>query len=897
MMKNNKINIPLFPEYSIDMINNVMSLRKPQKQSIKILDSILNDVELSKNIDLGEAKENINSVYPIFTDFEHDFMSLTFALATGVGKTKLMGAFITYLYTNKGIRNFFVVAPNLTIYEKLKNDLGNPAISNNKYVFRGVSCFSTETPNIWVDDDYKNRPAKSLTDSDSINIYIFNISKFNSEERNIKNINEYLGESFFDYLKNLEDLVIIMDESHHYRAQSSYASINDLKPILGLELTATPQVQVGSKTILFQNVVYEYPLSKAIKDGYTRTPYALTRRDLQSYNFTPEELDKTMINDGILHHENIKTELLEYYKNNQDIPGIRLVKPFMLIVCKDTNHAQTVLDYIKSDAFKDGKYSDKVIMVHSNQRGSEKEENIKLLLDVEKEDNKVEIVIHVNILKEGWDVNNLYTIVPLRTATSKTLREQTIGRGLRLPFGKRTGVKMVDSVTITAHDKFDEVIAEAQSGDSIFKAYGIIYAEYQRKKIIRPVQLSFLDDDEERGNILEQAGLDHNNDEHKDLFNNVMATVTSHINQQMKNNPKVTVNVESLKQEVEKDLGQRYDENNDLTNLLAVLWEMDNLDKKIENVANKVMYIPKIKTESLGIEKYIIKDFDLDLSSMVYTPTENDILIKDLLDSKASVEIIKGEVINFDSIKPEKLLVDALRNVSEIDYEKCPDLIKKITMQFLNHYRSKYSEDKVKNICLMYRKDIINHFKNQILQHLAISYDGIVEVVQDIETIVNDVVIDVTEGIKNINQEPSSDTNIKSLVYNGSSKSVTTPFKFDSNPERIFAIACDNSPEVVQWLRPSSKQFNITYNRGHRYEPDFVVETDDMYYLVEIKAKNRMDDPDVISKKNRAIQYCKLASEYNEAHGYKKFRYLFIPHDEVSTSSSFNNLMTRFITE
>ena len=120
-------------------------------------------------------------------------------------------------------------------------------------------------------------------------------------------------------------------------------------------------------------------------------------------------------------------------------------------------------------------------------------------------------------------------------------------------------------------------------------------------------------------------------------------------------------------------------------------------------------------------------------------------------------------------------------------------------------------------------------------------------------------------------------------------------FKFDSNPERLFALACDNSPEVVRWLRPAPKQFNITYNRGKRYEPDFVVETDDMYYLVEIKDKRKINDPDVISKKDRALQYCKIASEYNKANGHKEFRYLFIPHDEISSNSSFNNLKDRFL--
>lgn len=876
------------PEYTVDSISNIMSLRKPQKQSIKILDSILSDYDLTKTPDLSSLNDSIRDVYPIFKDFEHDFVSMTFALATGVGKTKLMGAFITYLYTNKSVRNFFVVAPNLTIYTKLKNDLGNPSIDNEKYVFRGVGCFASKTPNIWCDDDYRNRPAHSFSDSDSINIFIFNISKFNSDERKMMSINEYLGQSFFDYLKSLDDLVLIMDESHHYRAKSSALAINTLSPVLGLELTATPQIQNGNKTILFKNVVYEYPLSKAIKDGYTRTPYALTRKDIKSYNFSDEELDKTMINDGIRHHENIKLELEQYSINN----NVKLVKPFMLIVCKDTNHASDVFNYIKSDAFRNGLYKDKVIMIHSNQSGAEKEENIQLLLDVEKNSNPIEIVIHVNILKEGWDVNNLYTIVPLRTATSKTLREQTIGRGLRLPYGKRTGDKMVDSVTITAHDKFDEIIAEAQSGQSIFNADGIIYADFEKAKKITNVQINLIDTDNTRGKVIEQAGLDHNDEKTKDLYNEVIASITNATNQAKKDNPHVKIKKKLIQDKVIEDLGERFKNNNDLQRLLEAAFSVAG-EEIIEKAELKTMFIPKIKTEQLGAEKYIIKDFDLDLSQMVYTPIKNDILIKNLLDSNESVEIIKGDVIDYDSINPEKVIIEGIRDISEIDYEKCPELIQKIIKQFLNFYRSKFSEDEVRNICLMYRKDIINKFRDQLLQHLAVSYEGIVEVVQGIETVVNNCVVDITNGIKNINEDSGND-NIKSLVYNGSPKAVTSPFKFDSNPERLFALSCDNSPEVLQWLRPAPNQFNITYNRGHRYEPDFVVETSDCYYLVEVKARNMLNDPIVIAKKQRAVSYCKVATEYNIANGHKGFKYLFIPHDEIQSSSSFNNLKDRF---
>ncbi|MDD3129255.1 MAG: DEAD/DEAH box helicase family protein [Candidatus Izemoplasmatales bacterium] len=887
------INRKLYPEYTVDAINNMMSLRRPQKQSVQILDSILNEIELSKKIDLEKSSRLINDVYPIFKDFEHNFMSLAFALATGVGKTKLIGAFITYLYTNKGIRNFFVVAPNLTIYSKLKNDLGNPNPSNEKYVFKGVGCFATRTPNVWIDDDYRNRPLISTTDSDSVNIYIFNISKFNSEERNIMNLNEYLGTSFFEHLSELNDLVLIMDESHHYRAEASAAAIDSLNPVLGLELTATPQIQSGSKTILFKNVVYEYPLSKAIKDGYTRTPYALTRKDIKTQNFTEEQLDKTMINDGINHHENMKTELLEYSINHKE----KLVKPFMLIVCKNTNHAEKILDYIQSAAFKEGKYADKVIMIHSNQKGSEKEENIQQLLDVEKSENKVEIVIHVNILKEGWDVNNLYTIVPLRTAASRTLREQTVGRGLRLPFGKRTGVAMIDSVTLTAHDKFDDLIAEAQKGDSIFNVEGIIYADFEKQKVITPVKISLFDTNEKRDLVLREAGFDHNDNSKVEMYNEVISSIAKQTLEKKKQTPNKIIKANDIIKDVESDLAHKFkEESEDLSHLLLVAFNMIG-QETVEKAQSKNMYIPKIKTENLGEEKYIIQDFDLDLSDMVYVPIANDILIKNMLNTKEEVIIKKGAVIDFDTIKPEKTLVDGIRDISEIDYEKCPELIQKIVMQFLDHYRASFTETEVRNICLMYRKDIIQKFKNQLLQHLAISYEGIVEVVSGIETVIDNYVVDITAGLKDIHQEPKTGESIRSITYEGSTKSVTPKFKFDSDPERKFAISCDYSKEVIQWLRPAASQFNITYNRGKRYEPDFVVETEEGYYLVEVKSRREMSDPDVLAKKERAINYCRVASEYNIANGQKPFKYLFIPHDEVATNSSFNNLKDRFLSE
>ena len=98
-------------------------------------------------------------------------------------------------------------------------------------------------------------------------------------------------------------------------------------------------------------------------------------------------------------------------------------------------------------------------------------------MSLESPDNKIEIVIHVNMLKEGWDVNNLYTIIPLRTAVSMTLREQNIGRGLRLPYGKRTGNDAVDRLMIVSHDNFNEILEAANEEISIIKRENIILVD------------------------------------------------------------------------------------------------------------------------------------------------------------------------------------------------------------------------------------------------------------------------------------------------------------------------------------------------------------------------------------------------------------------------------------
>jgi len=184
---------------------------------------------------------------------------------------------------------------------------------------------------------------------------------------------------------------------------------------LGIELTATP---IDEKGNVFKNIVYEYSLAKALADGkYVKNPAIATRKNFDKTNLTDKEIEIIKLEDAISVHEDTKIELEIYARTND----VKLVKPFILVVCKDISHAKEVYNFINSDEFYRGAYKGKALQIDSSTR---KEEDVeKQFIALESPDNEIEVVIHVNMLKEGWDVTNLYTIVPLRAANAAVLIE------------------------------------------------------------------------------------------------------------------------------------------------------------------------------------------------------------------------------------------------------------------------------------------------------------------------------------------------------------------------------------------------------------------------------------------------------------------------------------------
>lgn len=443
---------------TVSKIKYAMSLRTPQEEALSYLDAISTHCDYKR-----DDKENIEAAASEYSEnnrkvrTKFDFPSFCYNMATGIGKTRLMGACIYYLYKTKGYKHFFILAPGNTIYDKLRNE-SNPA--HPKYIFKGLEA-EMSRPRVWDGENYDQYPVKYEQGSlfvdqmSEIQLFIFNIGKiFNSKtdtQFNFHKFKETLGASFADVLAQFDDLVICMDEAHHYYAPASVKAINYLKPILGLEFTATPKSP--------SNVIYSYDVARGAAEGYLKIPVVMGRSNIAGYS--QDDIEEMKIRDGLTLHEHRKTVLREYCANNE----LDYVKPIVLIACKDTDHAKKIRALIDSDDFMNGKYKGKVIEIHSKQTGEESEENVRLLLSIESVANPIEIVLHVYKLKEGWDVNNLFTIIPLNAAKSDILAMQTIGRGLRLPFGEQTGNEDLDTLDIVAHDHYRELVDEIRSSD------------------------------------------------------------------------------------------------------------------------------------------------------------------------------------------------------------------------------------------------------------------------------------------------------------------------------------------------------------------------------------------------------------------------------------------------
>lgn len=892
-----------------------LSLRPPQSESLaKLMTALEAAPEMLKH-ERGNDAESLASIlatlkaeFNTLEDFEREFPSLCFALATGVGKTRLMGAFIAYLHIAHGINNFFVLAPNLTIYNKLITDFTR---NTPKYVFKGIAEFAQQPPLIITGDNYDQTGAVIDTQPEGfghdVRINIFNISKINSEVRGgkeprIKRMKEVLGDSYFNHLANLKDLVLLMDESHRYRASSGVRSINELNPLFGLEVTATPFVESSKGPVQFKNVIMDYPLARAMDDGFVKEPAVVTQRNFSAANHTPAEIEKIKLEDGVRLHETTKVELLTYAREN----NVKLVKPFILVIARDTTHAAQLKDLIESQRFYEGRYQGKVIQVDSSRSGAEEEEMITRLLAVESVDEPTEIVIHVNMLKEGWDVTNLYTIVPLRAANARTLIEQSIGRGLRLPYGKRTGVAAVDRLNIVAHDKFQEIIDESNRADSILKKENIIDIEdilSKGQQVSVQVESSTrtklgLSDTANGGFKSSGADVAGSSTYEKPVFTSeaerqaarmVMEVIGKY---EVKRDLVPTSNA-LLNPEVQKEILAEVAER--LKPIQANLLEGADetapvLDlqfvvaKTAEMLVQQTIDIPRIAVVPTGEVTTGFHPFKLDVTGLHLQPGEHEIVIHNLHTNEQ--DILAAEV-NEKERRLEDYIVHALVDFDDIDYFTHADLLYDLAGQMVQHLLSYLSESETHSVLDKERRLIAREIHAQMMVHFwekATGYE--VQVSRGFtELKACNYTVSAGQLTTHFRETVTELGRIKQMLFGGFSRCLYHFQKFDSDTERRFAVVLERNAN--KWFKPAKGQFQIYYKLGTEqpeYIPDFVVETDGFILMVETKALGDIGSAEVQAKAAAAARWCQHASDYAKNVSSKTWKYLLVPHNEINES-------------
>jgi len=436
-----------FDQSDIDAIASDFDLRAPNKKALRALVMALTDDDFDPRV-----PQVLN-------------------LATGVGKTYLMAAFVEYL-RRQGIEHVMIVTPSLTVQTKT---VQNFTPGSGRYIAGAPVAPMVTTPQDYSAWRTRQSGPASLAfgPENPVMAFIFNIqqliapksldgetkgSKTTAAQLRTRKFDESSG-ALFEYLATREDLVVIADESHLYgpSAKAFSAALRELNPAATIGLTASASTS--------DHVVFRYPLYQAIADRFVKAPVLAFRKGGYGSDTASEE---QQLRDALALRR-IKQEAYDAWGAAH--PGIRSLNAVTFVVCADVEHATQVSDLLRSPGYLD---SDSAVLQVDNEHNDAATQT--LLDRLDQPDSPVLAVVSVNKLKEGWDVKNIAVVVTLRAMASDVLTQQTMGRGLRLPFGAWTGVRQIDQLDIIAHQSFRELL----DAEHVLQQFGLDEAVPQR---------------------------------------------------------------------------------------------------------------------------------------------------------------------------------------------------------------------------------------------------------------------------------------------------------------------------------------------------------------------------------------------------------------------------------
>lgn len=423
----------------IESIATEFQLRKPNKRALREL------------------------IYHLTGDFD-PLEPMVMHMATGAGKTYLMAALIEYL-SRFGVKNVMVVVPPSTVLEN--KTVQNFTLGSRRY----VDGFSS-APQVVSPGNYGAwRAGQSelfRNAADGPMVYVFNVSQLiepkkvdaraGTEEGMRRKIRDHQEESgsLYDYLVNLHDLVVIADESHLFgtSAKAFNQALKDLRPAATIGLTAS-----ASDT---DHVIFHYPLYSAIEDGYVKSPMLVYREN----GYPKDSAEERQLLDAVSLLRNKEAAYEAYGKAN--FPGesgeAKRTKPLLFVVCESVAHAGDVTKILQGPGY----FGDPEAVLQFDNKHNDAV-TLRRLDELDSPASTVRAIVSVDRLKEGWDTKRVAVMCALRAMSSDILTQQTMGRGLRLPFGARTGVAELDQLDILSHKSFKSLLKD----EDVLRSFGL----------------------------------------------------------------------------------------------------------------------------------------------------------------------------------------------------------------------------------------------------------------------------------------------------------------------------------------------------------------------------------------------------------------------------------------
>lgn len=413
-----------------DRVIATMKLRAPQREALEKFHSILSKSELPlKDMEAEEIRNLFSETFSLW-EFPHPSLEFTFHLATGVGKTRLIGAIMAYLYLSGDAKNFMIVSPRSEIVRKFQM-VCSP--DNDKYIF--VESSLIDYPSLFNGDHTVTDYTQNRLFSGGPNIWVLSPQSFTANNARLKNASESDVCSPVEYFSNLNDLVIFFDESHHLSLDDEEDSVwrselNALNPRMIIGTTASVNENQN-------NIIYSYDLKTCLNE-HKYTKFVRMIPDVKPPMLSDEDYDHLTLKFGL----NLLNQKQGYIDNYCQINEVaKQVKAVMLVACEDIDHAEKTTRWLQEYLGN----KDAVLLVHSKLKENEFIPQLKRIEDVK---SPIKVVVNVSMLNEGWDVSNIYVITPLRAMASTTLVTQIMGRGLRLPFENQVGDDNVDTLDV-----------------------------------------------------------------------------------------------------------------------------------------------------------------------------------------------------------------------------------------------------------------------------------------------------------------------------------------------------------------------------------------------------------------------------------------------------------------